>query len=58
MKSRIRCGTHELYPSATILVNDGRDEIAPIGPYATCEQHEFVTSRLCANLEPFLGVFR
>src|SRR6185437_5857547 len=37
---------------------NGRDEIAPIPLYATCKQHELVTRRPRANLEPFIGVLR
>jgi len=58
VKEEIWFAIHYLNPGATILVHDGRDEIAPMSLYTTCEQHELVTRRLCADLEPFVGVFR
>src|ERR1043166_1811910 len=39
-------------------MHDGRDAAAPIGLDRTSKQHELVTGRTAADLEPFVGVFR
>src|SRR4029077_15755799 len=38
-------------------MDDGRDAITPLGLDRTSKQHEFVTRRVAANLEPFFGAF-
>src|ERR1700686_3519242 len=57
VKARTRFASHELQPGAAVMVQDGRDAITPLGLDPTCEQHEFVTRRVGANLEPFVGAF-
>src|SRR5579871_2742816 len=37
------------------MVHDGRNAITLLFPDITCEQHELVTGRLSADIEPFVG---
>src|ERR1700737_4745018 len=58
VKARIRFAAHDVEPGAAVLMHDGGDAAAPLGLDRTSKQHELVTGRMAADLEPFLRVFR
>ena len=57
METRVSLATDELYPGGSIVVDHGRDTIAPSGSRWTGNQHVFVTREVRPHFEPFVRTF-